>query len=124
MLLDVLHHVVAAEPDMVVVGRTDNGDLVASARRARADVIVVGRGTKGARKEREEFARLLRQRPYLKVLAIEANGEAAALYELHPRRVSLGEVSAAALCGVIRGRPAPAAKRERASRCAARVERS
>jgi DNA-binding NarL/FixJ family response regulator len=103
LLRDVLQHVVAAEADMAVVGRLDDDDLLAAARQARADVILVGRGANGERKERAEFARLLRGRPRLKLLAIASNGTTAALYELRPRRIPLGNMSAESLCRAIRG---------------------
>jgi DNA-binding NarL/FixJ family response regulator len=103
MLLDILSHVVASEPDMVVAGWVKDGeDLLAAARRARANVILVGQA---AEDERETYASLLGARPTLKVVAIAGDGKTGLLYELRPQRVPLGEMSADALRRAIRGRP-------------------
>jgi hypothetical protein len=101
LLLDMLHHVVASEPNMTVVGRVGDADLLATARRTRADVILVGQRAKD---EREQYGRLLLRRPRLKGLAIAHDGRTGSLYELRPRRIPLGEMSADALRRAIRSR--------------------
>jgi hypothetical protein len=102
MLLDILSHVVASEPDMVVAGWVkDDEDLLAATRRARANVILVGQV---ADDEQEKYASLLYTRPKLKVVAIAGDGKTGLLYELRPQRVPLGEISADALREAIRGR--------------------
>jgi DNA-binding NarL/FixJ family response regulator len=106
LLIDILRPIVASEPDMAVVGRVNEGDLLAAARRTRADVILVGQKATDDRTEREEFVQLLLQRPRLKVLAIADDGKTGALYELRPRRIPLGEMSAEALRNAIRN-PGP-----------------
>ena len=98
LMLDVLHHVVDSEPNMVVVGVADEEDLVAAARRARADVLIVGQ----VKDEDDDYAPLLFRQPRLKVLAIAESGGTGALYELRPRRVALGEISARTLARAIR----------------------
>jgi DNA-binding NarL/FixJ family response regulator len=103
LLLDILRPIVASEPDMAVVGHVSDGDLLAAAQRTRANVVLVEQKAKDGREEREEYERLLLQQPLLKVLAIANDGKTGALYELHPRRVPLGEMSADALCNAIRG---------------------
>jgi hypothetical protein len=103
MLLDILSHVVASEPDMVVVGWVkDDEDLLAATRRARANVILVGQAVED---EQEKYASLLWARPRLKVVAIAGDGKTGLLYELRPQRVPLGEISADALRNAIRGQP-------------------
>jgi hypothetical protein len=110
LLLDMLHHVVASEPDMTVVGRVGETDLLAAARRTRADVVLVGQKAKD---EREQYGHLLLRRPRLKVLAIARDGRTGSLYELRPRRIPLSEMSADALCRAIRSDWAKSAKRRR-----------
>jgi hypothetical protein len=110
LLLDMLHHVVASEPDMTVVGRVGEADLLAAARRTRADVVLVGQKAKD---EREQYGHLLLRRPRLKVLAIARDGRTGSLYELRPRRIPLGEMSADALRRAIRSDLAKFAKRRR-----------
>jgi DNA-binding NarL/FixJ family response regulator len=103
MLLDILSHVVASEPDMVVVGWVnDDEDLLAATRRARANVILV---RQAAENEQEKYASLLFARPKLKVVAIVGDGKTGFVHELRPQCVPLGEISADALRNAIRGRP-------------------
>jgi DNA-binding NarL/FixJ family response regulator len=103
LMLDVLHHIVAAEPNMVVVGVVDEDNLLAAARRARADVLIVGQ----AKDEDDDYAPLLFRQPRLKVLAIADSGRTGALYELRPRRIALGEISARTLARAIRRHAPP-----------------
>jgi hypothetical protein len=101
MLLDILSHIVAAEPEMVIVGWVnDDEDLAAAAQRTRADVILVGQT---AEDERVKYASLLLQRPRVRVVAISGDGRTGLLYELRAQRISLGEMSADALRRAIRG---------------------
>jgi DNA-binding NarL/FixJ family response regulator len=110
LLLDMLHNVVASNPDMAVVGHVGDADLLTTAKRTRADVILVGRQVND---EREQYGQLLLRRPRLKVLAIAHDGRTGSLYELRPRRVPLGQLSADALCRAIRRDWAKPAKRQR-----------
>lgn len=107
LMLDIIHHVVAAEPDMAVVSVVDDGDLPAAVRRSRADVLVVGQD---AQAERDSYLPLLLRQPHVKVLAIADNGRSGSLYELRPRRVSLGKISARTLTQAIRGGTQPTSK--------------
>jgi len=100
-MLDILQHVVAAEPDMAVVGVSDNGDLPEAIRRTRADVVVVGHD---AQAERDLYLPVLLRHPRVKVLAIADSGESGSLYELRPRRIFLGKLSARTLAKAIRRR--------------------
>jgi DNA-binding NarL/FixJ family response regulator len=101
MMLDIIHHVVAAEPDMAVIGVVGDGELTAAVRRARVDVVVVGQN---AQAESDSYLQLLLRHPRVKVLAIADNGKSGSLYELRPHRVSLGKMSARALTEAIRRR--------------------
>ncbi len=101
-MLDMLHHVVIAEPDMAVVGVIDEADLTAAVRRARADVVVVGEDPQGD--QRDLYLKLLRRHPHIKVLAIAESGKKASFYELRPRRTSIGKISARSFAATIRAK--------------------
>jgi len=101
LMLDIIHHVVAAEPNVAVVGVVADGDLPGAIRRTRADVVVVGQDPQG---ERDSYLSLLLRHPRVKVLAIIDSGKSGALYELRPRRISLGTISARTLAKAIRRR--------------------
>ena len=118
LMLDIIHHVIAAEPDMTVIGVVDNGDLPAAVGRARADVVVVGQD---AHAERDSYLQLLLRHPHVKVLAIADNGKSGSLYELQPRRVSLGKISARTLTQAIRGGVQPTSKTRAPRRRSAEV---
>ncbi len=118
LMLDIIHHVIAAEPDMTVIGVVDNGDLPAAVGRARADVVVVGQD---AQAERDSYLQLLLRHPHVKVLAIADNGKSGSLYELQPRRVSLGKISARTLTQAIRGGVQPTSKTRAPRRRSAEV---
>jgi chemotaxis response regulator CheB len=75
--LDDLDEVIAATPDVFVVGREDTSDAA--------------------------VARLLRERSGVRVLGISSDGAQTTLYEMRPHRVSLGELGPAALAALIRG---------------------
>jgi DNA-binding NarL/FixJ family response regulator len=109
LLVDILRHIVASEPDMTVVGRVGDGDLFAAAQRTGADVILIGQK---ANDNREQYNDLLLRQARLKVLTIADDGKTGSLYELRPQRIPLGEVSADVLCAAIRGRqPLPTGER-------------
>jgi len=118
LMLDIIHHVVAAEPDMAVIGVVDDGDLPAAVRRGRADVVVVGHD---AQAERDSYLPLLLRHPHVKVLAIADNGKSGSLYELRPRRVPLGKISARTLTQAIRRRAPPSSETRAPKRRAAEV---
>jgi hypothetical protein len=103
MLLDIVSHVVASAPGMVVAGRVgDNEDLLAAIRRARANVILVGQAAEDGQ---GKYASLLLARPKLKVVSIAGDGNIGWLYELRCKRIPLGEISADTLRKAIRGWP-------------------
>ena len=118
LMLDILHHVVEAEPDMAIVGTVDDGGLPIAVQRTRADVVVVGHETQS---ERELYLSLLLRRPQLKVLAIAEDGKSGWVYELRPRRARLGKISARSLAKAIRGRATPASRNVTTTRRPAEV---
>ncbi len=99
---------------MAVVGIIDDGDVPAAIRRTRADVVVVGQDAQG---ERDFYVRLWRRHPHVKVLAISDRGKKGSLYELRPRRMPLGKISACSLAAAIRARtplsPTPTSTRKK-----------
>jgi hypothetical protein len=101
LMLDIVHHVVATQPDMVIVDKVDAAELSAAVQRTRADVVVIGHDENG---ERNLFLSLLLRRPQLRVLAIADDGKSGCLYDLRPRRVRIGKISAGSLAEAIRGR--------------------
>jgi hypothetical protein len=102
LLTDILSCMVASEPDMIIGGRLREGeDVQAAIRRTRSNVIVVGESADDARRE---YGLLLMRRPKIKVLAICGDGRTGLLYELRPKRIPLGEMSADTLREAIRGR--------------------
>jgi hypothetical protein len=101
LMLDIVYHVVAAEPNLALVGVVADGDLPGAIRRTRADVLVVGQDPQG---ERDSYLPLLLRYPRVKVLAIAHNGKSGTLYELRPRRIFLGKLSARTLANAIRRR--------------------
>lgn len=103
LMFDILQQVVEAEADMVFVGTIDDGDLSIAIQRTRADVVVVGQDTQGE----HALLSLLPRRPQLKVLTIAADGKSGWAYDMRPRRIRLGKISAHSLATAICGRALP-----------------
>jgi hypothetical protein len=110
LMLDILHHVVAAEPDMEIVGSVDVDGLSRAIQPTLPDVVVVGHD---AQSERDLYLSLLLRRPQLKVLAIDDDGKNGWLYELRPRRIRLGKISARSLTKAIRRPTLPMSRTSR-----------
>ena len=96
MLGEIVTDVLESQEDFEVVGQVD----VAATRKAvegkPVDFVVVGRD------DEELAAELLDLRPRLKILGVIDDGRDAALYELRPHRVLVGELSPERLIAVIR----------------------
>jgi hypothetical protein len=99
-MLDILNHMVALEPDIIVVGTTDQADLSHAVRRLRADVLIVGQD---AQSERDLLSVLFR-RPQLKLLTVARDGRSGWSYELRPRRIQIRKLSRRSLTDAIRPR--------------------
>ena len=104
MLLDIISQTIATQPDLCVAGKVRrNENLLEAMKRTNADVLIAGNSAAG----REQYDELLRQRPRLKVLEIAGNDGQGLLYEMHPRHVSLGQMSPVSLLDVIRASASP-----------------
>lgn len=89
MLYDIISRAISAEPGMTL--DPDSGPSA-------PDVVIVGGGCE----EVAGLTALLARWPRSAVIAIEADGGHANVYELWPHRTDLGEVSLAELVQVIR----------------------
>lgn len=88
-----------AAPGLRVVRAYDEPvELVGAVERDRAEVVITG----AEAYEQRELDRLLAARPAVKVLGIAADGRSSTLYELVPRRRSLGELSSGRLNDAVR----------------------
>ena len=108
MLRDILSALIVSQPDMTIVGEigdVDDADALAgTVGSARPDVVIVGleQGEPPA-----VCTQLLSRFPQVKIIAVEARGRSAALWELRPYRTLIGEVSAQALADTIRAATGP-----------------
>ena len=94
---DIVEAEVLAQPDMTLVGVSDTtAGLVDEIGEMAPDFVLIGA-------EHDcSVQPLLERRPWMRVLEIEPQAADAHLYELRPRRVDLGEMSAADLVTTIR----------------------
>lgn len=100
MLREILKNVLDAQPDFSVVAEYPSGiPLITAARESIADVLIAGMQDAS----NENLDEVVTAYPKIKVMAIEASGRWMFIYELCPRRITLGEVSPAELVDVIRG---------------------
>jgi hypothetical protein len=119
MLYEIVADAVAGQADMVIVGSFDGKDALLSALAASGiDVVVIG----VQRADDLSMARqILGASRLARVLLVAVNGQSAAMYELRPHKVSLGEVSSEGLVKAIRGHRTRSSAR---SATAARATRS
>jgi hypothetical protein len=94
LLRDVVRGAVALQSDMILVELPARPGSPTP-----ADLVIVALP---AKEEADECARLLYADPLIKVLAIEITGGQGSLYELQPKRASLGELSPEGLVQAIR----------------------
>lgn len=104
LLTDILMPIVTSQPDMAVVGEASRDNLLAAAQRTDANVAIIKGERASIADECETFAPLLRALPHFTVLTIADDAKSGSLFELYPRCVALGEMSADALRSAIRGR--------------------
>jgi hypothetical protein len=93
MLRDVVREVLGGQPDMAIVGETPSDEELL------ADVVIMP--LDGDRLT-EWGIRVLYERRTRKVLGLSTDGRTAALFELHPQRTTLVEVSPEGLRAAIR----------------------
>ena len=100
MLRGILTDLVSAQPDMTLIAAPSNAtDLLSAAIVAEPRVIILGLD----QGETDDASReVLRRMPDTKVLAIDASGRRAWLYELRPHQVLIGEISPTSLLETIR----------------------
>jgi chemotaxis response regulator CheB len=97
LMRDIVEAELLAQPDMTLVGVSDTtAGLVDEIRDSAPDFLLIGADHDCA------VQTLLENRPFMRVLEIEPHAADAHLYELRPRRIDLGEVSAADLVTTIR----------------------
>jgi len=97
LMRDIVRAELVGQPDMKLIGVFDTtAGLVDEVRDSAPDFVLVG-AEHGC-----PVQPLLENRPWMRVLEIEPQAADAHLYELQPRRVDLGEMSAADLVTTIR----------------------
>jgi DNA-binding NarL/FixJ family response regulator len=96
VLRDIVVAALVDEPDLEIVGG-QGGTLGQTVASSQADFVIAG-----ADYDFAEVARVLDERPRLRVLAVAGHGREAFLYELRPTRTPLGEVSPRAIVEAIR----------------------
>jgi hypothetical protein len=102
MLTQIAAAVVDRQAEMRVVGVLDRRvSLSAAVARSGADVLIAGDGT-----SEEEIRALLRERPGMRVLAVQGVGRESSLWEQRPTHAPAGELSPDNLLAAIRGAPA------------------
>lgn len=94
-----------SQPDIIVLGRSGNEELLETARRTRPDVVIVSL-TDSTRPTVAES--LLRQSPALRLLGVSRDQAHGFLYEMRPFSQPLGELSPDGLVSAIRGAADPA----------------
>jgi DNA-binding NarL/FixJ family response regulator len=99
MLREILKNALLAHPDFSIVAEfTSDVSLTSAATRSSADLLIAGMSDASD----EDLDEVVNAYPRIKVLAIEAGGRWMFLYELHPRRITLGEVSPKQFVDIIR----------------------
>jgi DNA-binding NarL/FixJ family response regulator len=101
MLSDVIRNMLERQPDMEVIGEVlDPIELLLTAKARPVDVVIVTPlDTEG---EPSICRHLLAEQPRLKIITLQANGEAAFLYESGFRKKRFVEPSEASILGAIR----------------------
>jgi hypothetical protein len=107
VIRDIVAEQVGRQHDMRIVGDvTAEGSLRSLVRRFEASVVILAVATSDVPAEVQD---LVGERCGTKVLAVEADGRHAWLYELRPHQVRIGEVSPQTLIETIRAASSPMA---------------
>jgi len=100
MLRDLVWEIVGREADMEIVGEVNEcAQLMAVADATDAEFVIA---VLDDAELPSPYRELLDKRPMMKVLGLEGDGRLGVLYELVPRKVVLGELTARSLVTVIR----------------------
>jgi chemotaxis response regulator CheB len=97
LMRDIVAAELRGQPDMALVGTPETtAGLVDEIRDSAPDFVLIGA------EHSCSVRALLEERPWMRVLEVEPRAADAHLYELLPRRLDLGRVSASALVTTIR----------------------
>jgi hypothetical protein len=97
LLEEIVRDVLASEDDLELAGATHSTTgLADEAERRGAEVLIVGGDDAGCVRS------LLRQKPWLKVIAVAGDERSARLYLLRPERVRVGPLSPESLTAAVR----------------------
>jgi DNA-binding NarL/FixJ family response regulator len=100
MLMDIVKNVVASQDDFELAGEIIGREgLLKVATQVQADFVILRASPEP---DTEEYHELLYGHPRMKIIAIAADGREAAMHELHPRLIPLGEVAPETLITAIR----------------------
>lgn len=102
LLHDIVHSVLSAESDIEIAeASVSPKDIQAPDMLRNTDVVIVAEPALS----NADYEWVLYQHPRLRVVAIAGDGRAAALYELRPSRVALGDLSPRTLVDAVRSQP-------------------
>lgn len=101
MLRDIVHGVLAAQPDVALSSVAAADALADAVTRLDADVAILAESAPPA----DDHAALLYAHPHLRLVGISSDGRAGHLYELRPHRVALGALSPESLVEAVRATP-------------------
>jgi DNA-binding NarL/FixJ family response regulator len=103
LLREIVRETLACEPDLDVVAEHEAAvDVREVVERDRADFVIVGSDADAA----DGVRSVVSADRGVRALELHSDGKESVLYELRPHRVSLGEISPAALLRTIRAVPA------------------
>ncbi len=99
MLSEIVERVLVDVREAAIVAKVSQpADLVSALDEARADLAIAGPSVA----DEPSLLELVTARPRMKALAVVGDGERAVLYDLAPRRIPLGELSAGVLLAALR----------------------
>jgi hypothetical protein len=103
LLHDIVHSILAAEPDIQMNDPSSHSTCPMTLDDMRAAHVVI---ISEAELAHMNYESLLYANPRLRLVAVSGDGRNAALYELRPCRIPLGELSPQTLVDAVRAQPA------------------